>query len=172
MPTTSNGIEYPASGSHTRLWEHFETMAEDVDGLVTSLSGGWQAYTPAWTSSGTQPVLNNGTLVGRYSKTGTIVRASARLLMGSTTTYGTGGYLISLPVAAATTSSLFRVGSAYCRDASATSSGHFPAICVIDTGTPTLVAFFNVIAQVGQTVPFTWANTDHLSFTITYESAS
>jgi len=34
MPTTPRGIEYPASTAHTRLWEHFQTLADDVDGLL------------------------------------------------------------------------------------------------------------------------------------------
>jgi hypothetical protein len=32
MPTTPNfGLTYPDSGDHVRLWEHFQTLAEDVD---------------------------------------------------------------------------------------------------------------------------------------------
>lgn len=32
MGTTTNfGLEYPDSGSHVRLWEHFQTLAEDID---------------------------------------------------------------------------------------------------------------------------------------------
>ncbi|MCT2281552.1 hypothetical protein M3G91_28510 [Micromonospora chalcea] len=34
MPTTPLGIEYPSSVAHTRLWEHFQTLAEDVDELL------------------------------------------------------------------------------------------------------------------------------------------
>jgi hypothetical protein len=35
MPDTPLGITYPASTDHTRLWEHFQALAEDVDGLFT-----------------------------------------------------------------------------------------------------------------------------------------
>jgi hypothetical protein len=38
MPTTPRGIEYPDSSGHTRLWEHLQTLAEDVDGLVDDLA--------------------------------------------------------------------------------------------------------------------------------------
>ena len=31
MPDTSLGITYPASTAHTRIWEHVQTVAEDVD---------------------------------------------------------------------------------------------------------------------------------------------
>ncbi|SIQ07439.1 hypothetical protein [Micromonospora avicenniae] len=37
MPTTSNGITYPTSSGHTRIWEHFQTLAEDVDGLIDTI---------------------------------------------------------------------------------------------------------------------------------------
>lgn len=34
MPTTTGGIEYPASTGHARMWEHFQTMADDIDALI------------------------------------------------------------------------------------------------------------------------------------------
>ncbi|WP_409074061.1 hypothetical protein [Micromonospora chalcea] len=34
MPDTSLGITYPSSTSHTRLWEHFQALAEDVDTIL------------------------------------------------------------------------------------------------------------------------------------------
>ncbi|MBQ1042360.1 hypothetical protein KBX03_07560 [Micromonospora sp. C72] len=34
MPDTSLGITYPASGGHGRLWEHFQTFADDVNTLL------------------------------------------------------------------------------------------------------------------------------------------
>lgn len=62
---------------------------------------GWATYTPAWTSSGVQPVLNNGTLVGRYRWLSTNqIEVEIYLAIGSTTTAGTGEYLITIPVAA------------------------------------------------------------------------
>ena len=34
MPQTPEGLTYPDSSGHTRLWEHFQQLAEDVDDLV------------------------------------------------------------------------------------------------------------------------------------------
>ena len=34
MPTTSLGITYPASTSHSRMWEHFQTLADDTDEIL------------------------------------------------------------------------------------------------------------------------------------------
>lgn len=38
MPTTSRGYEYPASTGHDRIWEHFETLADDIDTDVEAVS--------------------------------------------------------------------------------------------------------------------------------------
>ncbi|MEW2250385.1 hypothetical protein AB0907_23950 [Streptomyces sp. NPDC006975] len=32
---TPKGIRFPESTDHTRLWEHFQNLATDVDGLIT-----------------------------------------------------------------------------------------------------------------------------------------
>ena len=37
MPETPLGITYPASTAHTRMWEHLQQMAEDLDALITEL---------------------------------------------------------------------------------------------------------------------------------------
>lgn len=34
MPDTSLGITYPASTDHTRLWEHMQALADDVNALL------------------------------------------------------------------------------------------------------------------------------------------
>lgn len=70
--------------------------------LATQQSA-WTSYTPVWSSSGTAPSLGNGTLVGYYAKIGRDVTAKIFLSTGSTTTYGTGFYSFTLPLAAAVT---------------------------------------------------------------------
>ena len=37
MPETEHGIVYPESTDHTRLWEHFQNLAESVDALFDSI---------------------------------------------------------------------------------------------------------------------------------------
>ena len=54
-------------------------------------------YTPVLTAGGTAPVLGNGTLTGNYSRQGSVYHYEAELILGSTTTLGTGGLQISLP---------------------------------------------------------------------------
>lgn len=59
----------------------------------------WTAYTPVWGASTTNPVIGNGTLTGNYIQAGKLVIWRFQINSGTTTTYGTGNYTISLPVA-------------------------------------------------------------------------
>lgn len=36
MAQTARGITYPASDAHTRLWEHFQSLAQTVDSAITA----------------------------------------------------------------------------------------------------------------------------------------
>lgn len=66
MPETPRGITYPASDAHTRLWEHFQTLADTVDDAVDAAiaasalpDSGWVgcAYASGWRTSGTSSPL-------------------------------------------------------------------------------------------------------------------
>lgn len=59
----------------------------------------WQSYTPSWTSSGTNPSIGNGSIVGAYSQAGKLVNFRAQVTIGTTTTFGTGVYFLTTPVA-------------------------------------------------------------------------
>ena len=61
----------------------------------------WIPYTPTWAVvSGTAPSIGNGTLSGRYQQVGKTVHFVVQITMGSTTTYGSGQWTLSLPVQA------------------------------------------------------------------------
>lgn len=55
------------------------------------------AYTPVWSTSGAQPALGNGTLVGQYERKGKQVRVHVEFVAGSTTTFGSSTFQFSLP---------------------------------------------------------------------------
>ena len=57
------------------------------------------AYTPTWTTTGTAPSLGNGTLSGTYMQLGNMVVFTVSLVIGSTTTTGTGTWRFALPFA-------------------------------------------------------------------------
>lgn len=68
---------------------------------VTDFTAAGASYTPAWTGSVSNPVINNGTIVGQYVLIGKLCWFSVTITAGSGTTYGSGNYLVSLPFTAA-----------------------------------------------------------------------
>lgn len=73
-----------------------------IDNSVNTrnLLDSWRlAYTPVLTAGTTPPVLGNGTIVGSYSKTGSTTTIAGELVLGTSTTLGTGILSISLPAA-------------------------------------------------------------------------
>jgi hypothetical protein len=67
----------------------------------SNLSSSWTSYTPVLTSSGTNPVIGNGTAEGWYKVIGKTCFVRGNILMGSTTTFGTGEWYVSMPFTAA-----------------------------------------------------------------------
>ena len=137
---------------------------------LTVVGEAWVAYTPAWTAVTTNPVLGNGTLTGRYRKTGFTVDVAIELLMGSTTTYGSGTYLFSMPATSRTYPlAYYPLGLALLRDDSA----NLQRNRVVGWSSTTVV-FLSDQDGVGVTnlVPFTFAVTDRILLHFRYESAA
>jgi len=66
----------------------------------TSPDGLWTNFTPTWTAATTNPTIGNGLLEGTYKRVGNTVHVWMMMIAGSTTTFGSGEYKISLPVTA------------------------------------------------------------------------
>lgn len=139
--------------------------ASELGGLVDA----WTAYTPVWSASTTAPVLNNGTITGAWRQVGRTVDVRIALTMGSTTTFGTGNYRLSLPVAPKSNSLL----SCYCDDSSASQrwAGQARIIAELATGDNMRIAATAGTSVVTNTAPFTWAASDVLVLTGTFEIA-
>ena len=76
----------------------------------------WATYSPSWTSGGSAPTLSNGTTVGGYRREGTTVHLRGQLIVGSTSTVGTGEFRLSLPPGATTIAGQYQVISAFVYD--------------------------------------------------------
>jgi hypothetical protein len=93
-------------------------------------AGKISTYTPVWESSGTAPSLGNGAITGRYVRVGDLCFFYINVTMGTTTTYGTGVYYLTLPFSM-TSSNFF--GSGYSmplNDGIAWYHGYFPSTVV------------------------------------------
>lgn len=138
------------------------TAADLLD--LQRLTETWETYVVTWSSSGTQPVIGNGTLEGRKQVVGKWRRNYIRLVAGSTTTFGTGQYFWSL------SDTSIRQGAApmYILDSG---TANRSALGVITSGLSTIFGVSSADADVSATVPQTWAVNDMMICLIDYEVA-
>lgn len=147
-------------GDHT----HDGITSKEIPYLVT------KTYTPVWSSTSTQPVLNNGIIYGEYVQRSSSVDLYIELTMGSTTTYGLGTYRFSLPIAA---NGRFYKLTGLSHDNSVASAWE-DITGVITSAAPTLVELRTLttvgasLAAVTNLVPITWAVNDRLIITGSY----
>lgn len=155
-------------------------VAGDTSALVTkfndhrdalkALTDAWTSYTPTWTAISSNPSIENGTITGGYAQLGHLVIYRFRIAMGSTTTYGSGGFVITLPVAAAAA----YPQNAYLFSGSAqdTSAGTAYPLSLQRLSTSTTAYFGSPSGTlVSGLVPFTFADGDTLSGAGVYEAA-
>ncbi len=150
-------------------------MQIDSAGLITGTGtslGAWTAYTP--TLGGTGWAIGNGTTVARYCVIGKTVHVMCEVTMGSTTTFGSSALRVTLPSGYGFAGNSRFVFSGLARDVSVSK---YYALTgeVIST---TEVAFYSHVASttgeltgVISTAPYTWASTDFIRFSMTYEWA-
>lgn len=131
-------------------------------------TGTWLSYTSVWQGS-SNPAIGNGTFTARYRVDGKTVIVNICITMGSTTTYGTGEWNWTLPVAPSTASK-FYTGSAWALDAG---TNYYGAISKITSSSATISLHNSAASGTGwgPSNPFTWGNTDELAITITYQAA-
>jgi len=124
------------------------------------------AYTPAWTSAGTAPAIGNGSLAGKWKRTpGNMIDGEIAITTGSTTTYGTGIYSLSLPATPAAAQVV--IGEVY-----ALNSGvGFQAGAVVVSGSTATVYFHGSGNTWGATGPWTFKNGDYVKIRFRYEAA-
>ena len=135
--------------------------------LIDANAGTWQSYTPTWTASTTNPSIGNGTLSGRYFQIGKLVYCQFTMRAGSTTTFGSGLWRFSYPVApVGTSANLYQVGSVHAAD-----SGTANYNGITQYAGATYMSLIINNNWVSATAPFTWANGDYLEVNTIYEAA-
>jgi hypothetical protein len=150
-------------------------LNQEIRDQFNSMFAAWTSYTPVWTATTTNPVLNNGTLIGRYMKIGRTVICHINLTTGSTTTYGSGNYNFTLPFTAA------NAGAAIVGSAHLLGTNRWGGQIVISANAATCSAFFPTYPSsvadtrllfLTQVLPESHAAGDQLRLTFVYESAS
>ncbi len=168
----------PAVGDVIRLDHNSSGNWLAMGRLATASSSGWAAYTPVWTASTTNPSLGNGSLTGRHQRFGRTRIVAINLIPGSTTTFGSGNYSLSLPAAAAASGMTLLGEAQFLASGSGSTGNRFLGQCVISSGASTTSPFFppsetSVIAGfMSPTQPEQFRSGDQLRLTLVYETAS
>lgn len=135
----------------------------------------WTTYTPTWgVTSGTASTIGNGSLVGRYQQVGKTVHFAAQITMGSTTTYSTSQWTLSLPVTAVSASTLRQIVPGRVFDNSP--SNGYIGVGHINTDPDVMALEVQSAVSAGtdamrQGFPITFATGDQVQFTGSYEAA-
>jgi hypothetical protein len=148
-----------------------EILDTDLDtwhDAILASADAWTDYSSslAWTATTTNPVLNNGSIAARYKQVGKTVEYAFAITMGSSTTYGSGPWLISMPVAPLNTNLV--TGEAFLLHTTAAS--RVPAVATM-SGTNQLIFYGPTGGQVAAAVPFTWTSGMALRGHVRYEVA-
>lgn len=140
--------------------------------INSNYAPGWTTFTPTWGSSGTAPAIGNGSLTGKYRRSANadIVHFWIRLLIGSTTTFGTGVYRFGIGAAPALSASakLWAAPTGWVRDASTTAN--YGIVARWDSATNTFIPSEQG-SLMTPTTPVTLANTDEMALQGWYEPA-
>lgn len=147
-------------------------MNTEIRDALVGLQAAWTSFTPTWSAVTTAPTIGNGTITGSYLLVGKTILFQIRILMGSTTTYGSGQWTLTLPVAPLSAAriqypaSLFDFGTGDRPGCGTWESGNNRMILHTD---PTTAGA--ALRAVTNTVPHTWAVSDEFVIWGTYESA-
>ena len=153
--TTNFSWPYPTSGDVANVAPDMQNLASAAD---ATLGNAWTAYTPSWTSTGTAPVVGNGTIVGHFKLLGKWGLARITLTAGGTTTFGTLLYRWSLPAGWTLfdTTSIYGIGSVY--DSSTTTQ--YTGSVWAASATTVAIRTHSATTDVSATVPMTPATGD------------
>ncbi len=129
-------------------------------------------FLPVLVASGSAWAAGNAQQFGNYVRFGDLVFVTARIVMGDTTTFGTGNYTTTLPVAADVSGGELRtVGRAFFNNQGTNvQPGQIEVIADGTSATLTYDDGVNALLNVGAAAPFTWADTDVLVFQLVYQS--
>lgn len=161
-------------GSKPDIWERTANAANGWSSwvVITGDPGAWTSYTPTWTAATTNPVLGNGTLVGRYMRSGRTITFDINLIPGTTTTFGSGNYAFAIPVPAA------NAGESLIGNAQLLETIRWMGQTVISPNATTTSPFFptstadSTAISMSPTAPQTFASAHQLRMTGIYEAAS
>lgn len=143
-------------------------------GSTVGFVGAYTAYTPVWTATGVAPALGNATVTVRYLQLGSLVHYAGQVTFGGTSTFGTGAYFFSLPVARSASAMTRGSGMVFGYDTSANATliGQADTTGSVSTFSTVYGAtYLGAATNLGQAAPWAWASGDTISWNLLYEAA-
>lgn len=132
----------------------------------SAFAGEWSSYTPTLTNF----TIGNGNASGSYSQIGKTIFVTGLIVLGTTSNI-TGAFTVSLPVANLANTSSLQLGTVIGFDSSA--GLNYPARAMF--GSSTAFQPFNLGSPMvtwTNLAPFTWATSDQIVWSLTYQDAS
>lgn len=157
--TYASAIEYETAINGAE--NNIVTINSEITALQAfeaTVNAAWVSYTPVWTTSGTAPAIGNGSLTGTKFVLGKNTMFKIVFVPGTTTTFGTGKWIFSLPGTSSGTSPL---GTYAITHNSGASTYGGPAV-QSSGNTIELWSADGSFIVIDATHPFTWANGDQL----------
>ena len=137
---------------------------------LKAIGDAWTSYTPTWSSTGTAPVLGNGTLTGAWVSAGKLTTFSIKLVMGSTTTYGSGNWTLTLP-ATPVNKGRQSANAVYWDNSATAIYGGWLYWSSTSSGSLNYPGTSGLFTQTGAGNPFVFATSDEIVVTGVYEAA-
>ncbi len=143
-----------------------------IPGSTFPIDTAWNSYTPTWTAASSNPVIGNGTIEGWYKVIGKTCFVRGNIVIGSTTTFGSGEWYVSMPFTAShadailMSANLLDNGSAWYNALLNGARAGFNYKTAIQ-----YQAVGGTALDVNATQPFTWANTDRFIWNGSFELA-
>jgi len=147
------------------------TVTDNSTATGDNVNEVWDAYyTPTieWKGDSSDPAIGNGTLTCRVYRSGRRLKVDVRLLVGSTTTFGSGAWYFQLPAPFSTWNAKHAAAGAAVMLDSGTQ--RFLGTATVNAAARRIYVNLDASAsQINPTAPMTWATNDTLNVNIEYE---
>jgi hypothetical protein len=139
---------------------------------VTPYEGAWISYTPNWTAASSNPVIGNGTIEGWYKVVGKTCFVRGNIAMGSTTTFGSGEWYVSMPFTASHADAILMTANLLDNTTAWYNAVVNGARAGFNYKAPLQYqAVGGTANDVNATQPFTWTNSDRFLWNGSFEIA-
>jgi len=180
----STSFEDELSDLYNRV--HILETAGPYDSQISTINsslaglGAIRSYTPVWGSSGTAPNIGNGSIAGKYIVIGKFAIAWVSMVLGSSSTYGSGTYTWTLPTVSHNTNNVPEMQGTWIGAPTAgavfggitdvnTSFGASLGSCWLQVGAA--AGTYAGINQLTSIIPATWVSGGSMRMTFIYETS-